>query len=739
MAHLFDPFGWVSPLSTRVKLLMQESWTLKLTWDQPLPEKLFRRFEAFQEDIAQLAYVCVPRYVLQFPSSSLRQISIHAYADASEKAYGAVVYVRIETEEKVKSHLLIAKGRVAPLKNHLTIPRLELCACLVAARLVKHLRDRVFGDHNPRCFGWTDSMVALGWIQEDPLVWKQFIANRVREIQQLTPDMRWQHCPGETNPADLVSRGCRISTLLESDLWWEGPRWLCASSTSWPHAGESLEPGVSLPQEERKKITVQSNVGTVTHPSPTLGESLNPANFSSYHHLKRVTAWVLRAARRFIDFLDPAFRAQWKRAKPKLNSRQSRSREPVSLDAEELRSAELFWVRDAQKQTYSDEFERLKAGRTLPSTSRLLLLHPQWDSENMIMVSAGRHDRDTRLALLPSSDLALLILRDHHERVVCHFGTEAVLTSIRQKFWIIGGRRLARKVVRDCRVCRRFKVRCYPQTESALPTERCNEAKPFLITGADFAGPLYVREGKAYILLLSCAVTRALHLELVKDMTTEEFLLAIRRFVSLRSACRTIICDNALTFKKAALIIRDISFRFIPERSPWWGGFYERMVRSVKDALKKSLGKSFLSFRELETVLKEIACAINHRPLTVVSTEPEEEEPLTPAHFLDGSPPNTLLQVPGESAFLQEPFLLPALQNRQRLLQRAWQRWKTEYLQSLHCWRTKPGAPDASKLAPRVGDVVIIEDEGKNRKLWPLARVCEVIRGKDGIIRAVRV
>jgi hypothetical protein len=260
----------------------------------------------------------------------------------------------------------------------------------------------------------------------------------------------------------------------------------------------------------------------------------------------------------------------------------------------------------------------------------------------------------------------------------------------------------------------------------------------------DYAGPLYLERGKAFVLLFSCAVTRSLHVELVEDMSTELLLLAFRRFVSMRSACRTIICDNAKTFKKAAELLegkkKTITFRFIPERSPWWGGFYERMVGSIKSALRKILGRSSLSFRELETVLKEIACALNHRPLTVNMGDPDDERPLTPAHFLDGSPPNTLLNQPDETDFTKEPFLIPTLQHKQRLLQRTWKRWRTEYLQGLHRWRTKLGSSETHLFAPRIGDVVLVEDEvRKNRHLWPLAKVVKLIAGKDGVIRTVVV
>ena len=276
------------------------------------------------------------------------------------------------------------------------------------------------------------------------------------------------------------------------------------------------------------------------------------------------------------------------------------------------------------------------------------------------MFTSGREERDKALVIVPPSDVGESLLRECHESKLCHAGPEATLAHTRLRHWIVHGRKLAKKVVHECRVCRRFQGTQYLQRESALPSVRVSEAKPFQTTGVDFAGPFYTREGKAYLCLFSCAVTRALHVELVENLSTPVFILAVRRFVAQRSCCKTIICDNALTFKKASGILQDISFKFIPEKSPWWGGFYERMVKSVKSSLKKVLGRSCLRFRELETITKEIACAINHRPLTIVSSEICDESPLTPAHFLDGSPPNHVEA--SSSDFTEEPFLLQKFQ-----------------------------------------------------------------------------
>ncbi|GFW56335.1 integrase catalytic domain-containing protein [Trichonephila clavipes] len=161
-------------------------------------------------------------------------------------------------------------------------------------------------------------------------------------------------------------------------------------------------------------------------------------------------------------------------------------------------------------------------------------------------------------------------------------------------------------------------------------------------------------DAKQYILLITCAVTRSIHLELVGSMTTDTFLPAFRRFVARRGLYSMVISDNARTFKRAELELQQmwkvlnhadvknfysahsIKWNCIVERAAWWGGLYERMMRSVKVALQKTLGRSSLTTEQLLAVLNEIEGMIISRPITYVGSETEESIPLTPAHFTRG-------------------------------------------------------------------------------------------------------
>ena len=194
-------------------------------------------------------------------------------------------------------------------------------------------------------------------------------------------------------------------------------------------------------------------------------------------------------------------------------------------------------------------------------------------------------------------------------------------------------------------------------SRSTATTFRVSEEPPFTYTGVDYAGPFYItlpgatNTTKAWICLFTCLVTRAVHLEVTTDMTTQTFLRCLKRFAARRGLPRKFLSDNGKTFKPAAKFIQSvfqsdeavqthladvgIQWVFNIEKAPWWGGVFERMVRSVKRCLKKMTGRARLSLDELRTALVEVESIVNSRPLTYVAVS-DWEEPITPSHLLIG-------------------------------------------------------------------------------------------------------
>jgi hypothetical protein len=280
----------------------------------------------------------------------------------------------------------------------------------------------------------------------------------------------------------------------------------------------------------------------------------------------------------------------------------------------------------------------------------------------------------------------------------------------------------------------------------SLPADRVEDAAVFEVVGVDLAGPLYIKRGsKVWIVLYTCALYRAVHLELVSSLSSDAFLLSFRRFVARRGRPRVIYSDNGTNFRGAYnelssidwnevsryAEIQRITWKFIPPTAAWWGGFWERLVRTVKELLRRSLGKAIFTYEELVTILCECEKVVNSRPLTYISEDMQDLTPITPAMFLfDRS-----------TAEVKDLDMRDANHYRKRLRFRAKvidelrKRFRSEYL-GLLVQRQKPNH-QSSNIRP--GDIVLIGDDVKKRLQWPLARVLELIPGKDGLIRTVKL
>ncbi|XP_015437899.1 PREDICTED: uncharacterized protein LOC107193038 [Dufourea novaeangliae] len=227
-AQIFDPLGWLAPVTVWAKIFIQGLCLLKTDWDAALPPQEEGRWYKFFWELPALDTIRVPRWLGLSPDQ--HRVELHGFADASERAYAAVVYLRTTCKRRdVRISLIAAKTKVAPLKRT-TIPRLELCASHLLSRLTAHVSTTLAIDAELHC--WTDSRVVLGWIQGHPSRWPTFVANRVADIQGRLPHAVWRHVKGEDNPADCASRGILPSELPDHNLWWQGPNWL-AVTTAW--------------------------------------------------------------------------------------------------------------------------------------------------------------------------------------------------------------------------------------------------------------------------------------------------------------------------------------------------------------------------------------------------------------------------------------------------------------------------------------------------------------------------
>lgn len=313
-----------------------------------------------------------------------------------------------------------------------------------------------------------------------------------------------------------------------------------------------------------------------------------------------------------------------------------------------------------------------------------------------------------------------------------HNGVKETLTDLRSRFWVVKGRQTVRDVISPCATCKKIEGRPYNAPPQPPLPDWVSDEFVFTQVGVDFAGPVYVKDVfskdkkvyKAYIAIFTCASSWAVHLELVPDLSTKAFLRCLERFIYRRGVPHLVISDNGKTFKgsdfKAFLSQHGISWRFNVPRAPWWGGFFEQMVCSVKHRLKKTLGNARVTYEEFETVLIEVEGILNSRPLTYVYED--FEEPLTPASVCIGRrllSPTPRFQ--GSTADTTATELSRRQKHLDLVLKHFWSRWRNEYLSEPR--EHHHGKKTTQSRVIRQGDIVCIHDNCSPRQRWKLGTV----------------
>ena len=652
VAGMYDLLGIISPVVVSIKVLFQELCEKKVGWDEELKERERKRWIGWLDDMRSAKEVTVPRCVYRMPQGEINCF-LHGFADASIKAYCAVVYFVCEVFGAVDVTLLTSKTRVAPLKK-LTIPRLELMSGRVLARLMDTVKNALSEEvHITGTRQWLDSKTALWWINNKG-EWKQFVRQRVNEILRLTRKEDWAYCPGEQNPADVGSRGECASRLKENELWWRGPMWLSGPRNGWP-VSQVIETPEST-EEERKVVVTVANVNA----KDKMSNLIDISKFSGLGKLLRVTAWV----KRFLFNLQAA--------------KNGPERRVGELERSEMADAEREWIVRSQ--------EELKKGRNYEDLARKLKLR----DDNGILRCSGRLQNSD---LEQETQYPVIIPRDHHftrlvieecHRKVKHSGVRSTLGELRSRFWVPKGRQAVKKILRECVTCKREQGKPFGNPPvAALPDFRVREATPFSKVGVDFAGPLFAKSqtgemSKAYIALFTCCVTRAVHLDLVTDLTASTFVRCLRRFAARRGTPTLIVSDNAKTFKASEKLLR--------------------------------------------------------RPLTYDYDELGAEM-LTPSHLIYG---RRLLSLPEmrNDEEESETGLLKRFRYLAKLRIHFWKRWRREYLTDL---REHHRGKKESQNKVSIGDVVLVHEDNTKRSNWKMGKVLEQIVGKDGVVRGAKL
>ena len=424
----YDPLGWLSPITIRAKLLIQELWKQQVGWDDPLNEYFSIRWSQVAADIEEGARVLMTR---RYSVMSTNQcIYLHVFADASTKAYGAVAYLQSANQVD----FVLAKSRVSPLKDT-TLPRLELRAAVTATHLAKFIVSTLNFCVTVKL--WSDSQIVLHWIFSSKQL-KPFVANRVKVICSLFPTSTWGYCQTKDNAADLLTRGIAPAQLQSSSLWAHGPEWL-TSKVDWPKWSPMSVLNVVCDDEEIETTTLMVEAPSLL--TPGVHKVIDIDNFSKLTRLRRVTAYVLR----FVN-----------------NLRKLSQRSNGPLTAGELSLAQKLWIKSAQLESFPTEIASLQSkSPSRPPLVRQLRLY--LDTEGIICCGGRIHNapvsQSTKFPyLLPKKhQLTKLIVRDTHEKHF-HSGANSTVTYIRQRYWIPAARQCVRSILKQCVVCNKQAV-----------------------------------------------------------------------------------------------------------------------------------------------------------------------------------------------------------------------------------------------------------------------------------------
>lgn len=740
---LYDPLGLLTHFTSYLKVLLQHIWRSKITWDETIEDRHVDQWNLWLQVLPHVEKLRIPRcYLKDMESYENLDTQLHIFADASRTCSAAVGYLRVCNGSKVVCSIVMAKSRVAPMKL-ISVPKLELVAAVLGARLSKTIIDALKIKISKTVF-WSDSRSVLLWLRADTIdLAGQFEQFKVAEIQDITEIANWRYIQSRSNVADDATKWQKSFSLDDSSRWFKGPSFLYDDESKWP-----------------EDITLKMNIQKVHHVvsnDTNISSCLNYKAFRSWKHLCRAVSYGQKA-------LDV-----WKSNALK---KQPVEFEKSMLTSDDLQMAETILIKCIQSDGYKKEINLLEVGKSVPNSSKLYKLSPIL--VDGILKIGGRteavhqsspydtFDQHFTIApdvaqpiILPDDHLAThLLVQMYHEKYR-HVQHETVVNEIRQRFHVSNLRQLVKKITRKCSRCKILTATPAPPQMAPLPKARLSPFTPaFTYTGIDCFGPIEVTVGrrreKRWVVLFTCLTVRAVHIEIIHGMDYDSFIMALRNFMQRRGEPREIFSDNGTNFVKGERILREeyekiamddvakefispnLKWNFNPPESPHMGGAWERLVKSIKHAYYSIPHTRTMNDQLLRSYLMEAENIVNSRPLTYVPLSAENEEALTPNHFLRGSSGGgkPIGSFSDDAKYMRSNWLTSQMYAR-----KFWKKWITEYLPDL-TRRDKWFTP----VDPlKEGDIVLIADPDSHRNRWPRGRIVKVNVSKDGQVRSAVV
>ncbi len=740
ISSVFDPLGFVAPYLLKGKLILQRLCHAKLDWDTPIGDAMQADWESWRRTLSSLESVRIRRCFKPPDFEGIASVSLHHFCDASQVAYGLCSYIRMtDLRGHVHCSLVLGKSRVAPSRP-ITVPRLELTAATVAVKYSKLLSKELEYDNLPNYF-WTDSTAVLGYIANDVKRFHVFVANRVQYIRDNSVLEHWRYVKSAVNPADDASRGLDFDEMSMCHRWFKGPAFLWEPDDKL-FSAQTVQFVTSDEDPELKKADTAKCFATELVVTCRLEGWFK--RYSNWYILKKHFAWIM------IVFLQ---------LKSKLQRAPLRDMSQC-LAIEELKRAEMLILKYVQACCFKSELHALGNKIPLSASSKLYRLDPELTPDGLLCVGGRLRRGDLNQEskhpiILPNSHHVTELLVQYYHVQSCHSGKEFVRAAIGKRFWIFGVRRILAQVRKRCFTCKRLFDKPLMQKMSDLPEDRLEPGlPPFSNVGVDLFGPIYVKIGrslvKRYGCLFTCLTIRAIHLEVAHSLDTDSFINALQRFICRRGQPKLMRSDNGSNIVGAQRELRDavrqfngsrmtafcqqkeIEWIFNPPYASHMGGIWERQIRTVRKVLSTLMTAQHLTDESLQTLFCIVEYTVNSRPLSIVSDDPADLDPLTANH---------LLQLRQEPVYPPGVFVKQDTCSRRRwrqiqyLADIFWKRWKAEYLPILQI-RSKWLS---AKCNLHENDLVLLVDLDAPRYQWTLGRVIRTIPSKDGLVRTVEI
>lgn len=739
---IFDPLGFAAPVTLQGKLFLRSFLSGTIDWDEPLPKDCISDWESWRDSLSDLRHLKVPRTYSTVSYSKAVKKQVHIFCDASEKAIAAVAYLVSTTEDQTRQvGFLLGKTKVAPSHGH-TIPRLELCAAVLAVEIAEIITHQL-GLSLEDVQYYSDSRIVLGYINNKTRRFYVYVSNRVERILRVSRPNQWSYVTTDHNPADHGTR-CLPAAELQNSAWLHGP----------PHlhkAQECLNSEYPLmdPDEDNEIRPPVRSMKSKVHDGSTLG-SKRFERFSSWKGLVEAIAFL----------------------KHKLAMRKKGGCESTTVleprTAEAFKHAESFIIRTVQNELFGNELLCLREGVRIPKNSKLLNLNPFIDTSGILRVG-GRlkkgpmSESERNPIILPGDNYISTLLILHYHDLVKHQGRHFTEGAVRAAgLWITGSKRLIASVIHKCVKCRKLRGRQMLQQMADLPADRLEPGPPFTSVGVDTFGPWHIvtrrtRGGQAnskrWAVIFTCLTTRAVHIEVVEELSSSSFINALRRFVAIRGKVTTFRSDRGTNFIGATDIlkvdtinvedgpVKDFLYQsgtvwiFNPPHSSHMGGVWERMIgvaRKVLDALLLDNKGASLTHEVLVTFMAEVSAIMNSRPLVPVSTDPESPQVLSPSMLLTQKCESGMHPL---ADFDCKNMLKAQWQRVQALADMFWTRWKQEYIPTLQTRRKW----QHEERNLKAGDIVLLKDDQSCRNDWPIGLVINAIKSDDGNVRKAEI